>query len=398
MLGSNILEIAIGLIFIYLLYSILATTVKEGISAVLGLRGKMLHKAIKRMLDDGVYDPGSVWALIGLRIREFCTFLYQQILFIFPFRKPINTNTGQLVDKFYDHPGIKYLAEGSLQRKPSYISTSYFSKAVVDILKDLGHSSDTEHTPSEKLGRGISGISNLDETKKLLQSYYEEAEGDVNKFRMQLEIWYNETMDRTSGWYKRQTQIIILIIGFVLAITFNIDTIQIVRNLSKDKDARKALVEMAVSSHQKFGDSASLKTLPGSTAKDPDSLYRYAQELLHNDIDNANCLLGLGWEIPQSTDPACVSENKFSYLNETTVCRNCLASIKCNDKPAPLTAFQKARYVCCVSFSSGRKLLGFLITALAISFGAPFWFDLLNKLIQIRGSGKKPEEDDKTKK
>jgi hypothetical protein len=398
MLGSNILEIAIGLIFIYLLYSILATTIQEGVSAILALRGKMLQKAIKRMLDDGVHDPKSIWALIGMHLKNAGIFLWHQFLFIVPIRKRINTNAGQLVDKFYDHPGIKYLAEGSVQRKPSYISSAYFSKAVVDVLKDMSGKTDTEHSAFDKLGKGIEQVSNLDETKKLLQSYYHEAEGDIEKFKLHLEAWFNETMDRTSGWYKRQIQIIILVIGFILAITFNIDTIQIVHNLSRDKAARKELVDLAVNSQSKFGDSISLKKLPGSTTKDADSLYRYTQELLQNDINNANCLLGLGWDIPQTSDTSCIVENRFSHLKESTVCKGCLASIKCESQPKPLSHFEKARYVLCVSFSSGRKLIGFFITALAISFGAPFWFDLLNKLIQIRGSGKKPEEEDKTKK
>jgi hypothetical protein len=39
----------------------------------------------------------------------------------------------------------------------------------------------------------------------------------------------------------------------------------------------------------------------------------------------------------------------------------------------------------------GTKFIGFLITAFAISLGAPFWFDLLNKLIRVRGTGKKED-------
>src|SRR5690606_22276134 len=42
------------------------------------------------------------------------------------------------------------------------------------------------------------------------------------------------------------------------------------------------------------------------------------------------------------------------------------------------------------------SLLGCFVTALAISLGAPFWFDLLSLFMRLRGTGKKPEED-KTK-
>ena len=37
-------------------------------------------------------------------------------------------------------------------------------------------------------------------------------------------------------------------------------------------------------------------------------------------------------------------------------------------------------------------LVGWLLTALAASLGAPFWFDVLNKFISIRSVGKAPEE------
>ena len=36
--------------------------------------------------------------------------------------------------------------------------------------------------------------------------------------------------------------------------------------------------------------------------------------------------------------------------------------------------------------------LGWALTAVAVSLGSPFWFDLLNKLISIRASGKAPEK------
>jgi hypothetical protein len=42
-----------------------------------------------------------------------------------------------------------------------------------------------------------------------------------------------------------------------------------------------------------------------------------------------------------------------------------------------------------------KKILGLLLTAVAASLGAPFWFDMLNKVMNIRSSGKAPEEKQK---
>jgi hypothetical protein len=44
------------------------------------------------------------------------------------------------------------------------------------------------------------------------------------------------------------------------------------------------------------------------------------------------------------------------------------------------------------------RLLGWMLTILAISLGAPFWFDMLNKLVNIRSAGKSPDEAAKTPK
>ena len=67
-------------------------------------------------------------------------------------------------------------------------------------------------------------------------------------------------------------------------------------------------------------------------------------------------------------------------------------------KKKNLSTLGKVRYVICMACSSGRRLLGYLLTALALSLGAPFWFDLLNKLMKLRGAVATPTSDDKEKK
>jgi hypothetical protein len=39
-----------------------------------------------------------------------------------------------------------------------------------------------------------------------------------------------------------------------------------------------------------------------------------------------------------------------------------------------------------------RSAMGWLLTALAISLGAPFWFDVLNRFMHVRSAGRAPEE------
>ncbi len=391
MFGSSILEVVIGLVFIYLLYSLLATTVKEGIATMLGLRARMLKKALGRMLDDGFNKPMTILTMLkGIVI---CIAKGFESLFFFIFS--INgkeQKTDKLVDKFYNQPGIKYLGENVLYKKPSYISPQAFSKGVVDTLKEMGTDKTVDGTDYALITAGIEKISNANETKKFIGSLLKDSGNDLVKFKILLETWFNETMDRTTGWYKRQAQGIIFVIGLILAVSFNVDTLLIVKKLSKDKEARKSLVDMAA------GYSNSHKDIVRETAVPTDSsraLFHYADSLVKGDINDANTLIAIGWNVPERFDTCPVKKGDPEYKNDISNCKDCLEKMKGTDKGderAALTKWQKVKYVLCMSKERPRKLLGFLITALAISLGAPFWFDLLNKLIQLRTTGKKPDE------
>jgi hypothetical protein len=158
-------------------------------------------------------------------------------------------------------------------------------------------------------------------------------------------------MDRASGWYKRWTQLTIFLIGLLLAIVFNVDTFKIVETLSNDKDARAQLIAIA-DTYAK-----SKPYLPAVDSTKIDTLLSKASQLVQNDISKTNTILGQGW--PED------------YFKKTGL-----------QKYGPK------------KFDYGKfflALLGWLITALAISFGAPFWFDLLTKFINLRGAGDLPK-------
>ena len=265
MFGSTILDIAIGLVFVYCLYSLFTTIVNEIIASFLGLRGKMLEQAIRRMLTDD--DPNS----------------------------PLSD---KLFASFFEHPIIRYMSEDG-SRTPSYISPQDFSKALAESIKTAANAAGML-TPQAIL----SGIQALDsnsqsETSRLLQSFLEEANNDVVKFRALIEQWFNDMMDRASGWYKRQAQWISLVIGAAVAVAFNASTFSIASHLMQDKAARQELAQMASSylqSHpQTLVKTDSSKAVSASTQ---DSLVVYATNLYKNDISQSNHLLGLGWSPP----------------------------------------------------------------------------------------------------
>lgn len=331
---SNVyLDVAIGLVFIYLLYSLLVTAIQEMISSLLNYRGKVLYKAIRQMLCDKGEDV--------------------------------------LAQKFYNHPLLRKLTFQRNNKFPSYLNSETFAKITKDILPDLHLGKGKELSFDERLELLPEG-----ELKAAIQTYMQDKTKSLDTL---LANWFDETMDRVTGFYKRMIQRHVFFVGLVVVIAFNVDSISLFKKLSKDKKARETVVNQAIafmeenrdfdsilikkrrpvladSVRSKEKDSTRIVSIVDSILKkENDSLYRIYDEkrnavknLLDEDIAQVNDALGIGWQ-------------KFKGKTDIGV------------------------------LGVLSMLFGWIITGLAITLGAPFWFDLLKKLIQIRGSGSRPD-------
>lgn len=366
MFGLTVIDVAIGLIFLFLLYSLLATLIQEMLATIFNFRAKLLERAIIRMLEDGnLFDKryGSIKAL---------------------FRKEskfsINTEFSRL---FYNSPHIKYLSEGKHNDKPSYISSKSFSKVIVEIILNSSaqNNSTTIQNIDEILKSGRipnTSISISPDTLQQLQSIWTESGRDIEKFRKLLELWFDDTMRRCSGWYKKHTQYILLTIGIVIAVAFNVDSIQIAAKLQKDPELRKIIVQQADNFLKEHPDLYNKRT-PNSTDKQEETLpshsatadsitqrgiklVQLADSLTKADLNKTNGLLGLGYSDFIET---------HSYTQ------------KKDDNSAKASTLKIAFTVTLKYIST---LIGWMLTAIALSLGAPFWFDLLNKLMKLRNS------------
>jgi hypothetical protein len=494
-------------VFIYLLYSLLATILCEIISLHLGLRARNLQQGVRRMLEDSPQ-------VSEIKIIAFFKHMWQNIVNqFFPSEGP-----GTCV--FYHLPSIKYLGRNTYYSKPSYITKQNFSKAIMEIFRRYGGTDDmhdlekiqnvlkgaleypgilknikeeilkgTKVDPahldkaidyvalrnkiaakadaavndgldeaqkklfaqikdllsskrSEKIDKAvvykIDEMLNLfgHETRSHLTSLLKDANNDLVKFRLHLEQWFDDTMDRATGWYKQKVQFVLLMIGLVMAVWFNANTIEIVKKLSVDTDARDKLVQMATE-YVKDPANRLPEGLGKFSAKDSlkidsirkvrlDSLEKVRVKL-QKEMDDANSLLGLGWkDLPDSlTLLAITKENSMRKFGADTV------KIKLDDgkegkyvlmihkgyvKNGILSCLDEASWFAEDAYSGYNKKIskitvdhnwfgdleysfgnlfsaagwGFLLTALAISLGAPFWFDMLNKLVQIRGAVREP--------
>jgi hypothetical protein len=258
------------------------------------------------------------------------------------------------VKKIYNHPLIAGLFQGNFEPEnkkrnlPSYIPSKSFALALVDVI--AAHSAEPEKAraaqhpgPSDKSGEPSINL------QEFLEGLKAKAGTDSAAYLKSIEDWYNSTMDRVSGWYKFRTQQIIFVIAFVLAVIMNADVVTIGRQLSNDAALRQAMVAGAQAAVNQRD------SKPGTISEQ---------------VKQINGLgLPIGW-LPRD---ATTEDLRVLPWN--------LADGRCN-------VLSKTGWLI------SSHLLGWLITGIAASLGAPFWFDILNKFIVVR-STVKPEEKSK---
>ncbi|HZG51610.1 MAG TPA: hypothetical protein VEZ40_05675, partial [Pyrinomonadaceae bacterium] len=209
--GSTVLEVAIGMIFIYLLLSLLASAINEYIEALLNNRGKNLRKGIELLLNDqGDKDAGH---------QDLATALY---------------NHGLVRGLFRGHDGRKL---------PSYIPSRTFALALWHMVsKDKPGEGGAATLP--QIRSAIDKLHNR-ELREALDALIDDAQGNFDQAIKNVGDWFEAGMDRVSGRYKRNVQMILLAIGFIMAAALNADSINIGKALFQDDALRNAIVKQA---------------------------------------------------------------------------------------------------------------------------------------------------------
>lgn len=301
-----ILDLVIGLIFIYFLLSLACSAVQEIISSILRLRPKILNQWIRDTFSKG--------------------------------------NIGEAIVKHKLIDGLT--AKG---RMAAYIPSDKFARVLLDIIhhRQFG---DKPYT-IDSLRQAITATDLLDDDFKrsLLQSIAE-ASGEVTRVRQQIQAWFDQAMERVSGTYKKKTQTIILCISLVLTGLLNADTIELARYLYENPAVRQSLADRA----EQIAHDSTYKEMVNKikqTKQDTLNPWQNADEAVASINANVAQLKSLKAELDATKLP-------LGWKNET---QNWVI-----------------------------KILGLLFTALAVSLGAPFWFDMLNKLVNLRSVGKKP--------
>jgi hypothetical protein len=269
----------------------------------------------------------------------------------------------------------------------------------------------SEADPIQKLRKAALAID--PKVGQPLTAMIKEASGDVTQLIAEVEAWYNSAMDRVSGWYKYHTQKLLFGLGVLLAVTLNANTIIIVQALSKNATLRQSVVAAAqqyVSANSAKaagnagvnppaennapGPSAGTNTTPESTSTEAKT-QGPATAPSGNGSSNGTSKGAAG---DNSTDTAKDLQNQIQGVHDqvdslegfglplgwSNTWRPTLTYEKTDNAP------QVPKYGTFVLAWLG-VLAGWLITAFAVSLGAPFWFDILNKIMVVR-STVKPQE------
>jgi hypothetical protein len=307
--NSAVLDVAIGMIFVFLAVSLAASAVTEAIAGLFNLRSNTLLLGIKDLLNDPNFDALAAQ-------------IYQHALV-----NPQNNGAGT--------------TEAALTvNAPAYVQPIQFANALIDIL-DTGKptiSTPTGGHPGRMVGGNIASIAAAinyvvpatanPQINSMLLGLVNRTGGDIAEMKQEISGWFDNAMDRLSGFYKRRTQVINFFTALILAGVLNISTVHVAKVLwLQPIDTR--VVGNA-----------------NDSLKDPLQALTILDKLP----------LPIGWD----------------HYNAGSLGSDSWNPPALGDYP--------------------EMLFGWLMTAAGTLFGAPFWFDTLQRVIRLKAAGPSPKE------
>lgn len=298
---STVLSVALGMIFLFSIVAFVTSALAESLSTILGKRADQLKRAITGML--GEADARKLFSTEMIKTLE----------------NPKAWGIGKV-----------------WRTRPSYISCGDFSAgvaAVIDLgdrVNDAGKWAEAAppDTPIDEARAFLDGLDD-GQLKDYLTEVFASGTAKLDEIDVYLSSWYDNVMERVTGWYKRWVNVVVFVIAFLLAAALNINSIVVADALWDDPLLRSG-VEAAVAAQIE-------DTQDREGSVDAEAIVAELEQLEE-----------LGFPIGWTTEA---------------------------DDPRLFGPW---------------TILGWLITAAAATLGAPFWFDLLKKVANLRGSGTVP--------
>lgn len=407
---SSILQVAIGMVFIYSLLSILVTQINTVILNILNLRAKQLKEGLVELVQDKELQAKilahPLIRMVEARVTPSTSLTSEQAEDI------INSEPTQVTyiepSTFVEALISLFTADADntifkpLEEAISFLPNNDQKVKLREMVRDLRSFGNTD---TNKLRAAILELPN--ENHKQVLSYSLEAVEDalgrlpikagqlvpllegirkikdeafqdaiktvlvtaqsLQEARTKLENWFNDGMNRVSEIYKRKIQLISLAVGLVMALLLNADSLQLLRAFWEDPALRQAVSETAKESipaleeqiNQSQGAQSQAEAGEGSVQQSAEDVSRSLQQLL-------DLQLPIGWEFTAVTEELIVTSQAAGLPDPRENSRNLWNFMPGNNPGWLRMVFQ--------------KLIGLFATMIAIAQGAPFWFDLLRRI------------------
>jgi hypothetical protein len=322
-----LLDIAIGLTLIYTFLSLLVSELTEFATTLLRWRAAQLQQGIMTLLGESMN-----------------------------FKQHPEAFKNSLTGKLYSSSLIASMTQQSRQYRrfvgPSYLPSLVFADALIDVLRTLA--ADQEIHPKADLAQSIGELSQLiskieqsdqvpESLKENLQRLAQRTqikaratELQMEQFRYEIAIWYEHSMERLSGVYRRNVKALTVLIGSTLAVLINADSLYMLRRISENSATRSVIIENAVQI-----------------------------EGCQTDLSSEECMGKMAALLDSTTIP--IGWHPVNFQQQ----------------------FPQRNWIYIF-----KATLGWLLTGIAISMGSHFWFQLLGQFVEVRDTGEKPTSGD----
>ena len=197
------------------------------------------------------------------------------------------------------------------------------------------------------------------------------SEKGIKSLEKEIRIWFDQSMERASGVYNRNVKGVAFLIGLGVTLAINADTFHILERLNKDAALRSSINQVAsnvISNKKQDIENCLMGAKKMENSREKLTKQNQCFEEINTGLDNIT--MPLGWD--PSNFPTSIKELK-------ELLKKPVNQLLLNNKGLLVLG------------GIIKLLVGWLLSAAAIAMGAPFWFDLLGKFINVRNAGKVPE-------
>ncbi len=352
MIGSAIIDVGIGLVLVYILISIIVTQMNSVLVNLLNLRAEHLRDGLEKLIT----DPNLRYELLThplINVVQSEMSLQQKPSLAKRIRSVLRT--------FLELLFAPRLTKRSDTTNTSYVAPTVFADVMIDALvknPELLAQLQNVQVPQliELLKARVDDV-NLERTLEALLS----TASTIDEAKMKLVTWFNNGMDQLSNVFKGHVQYVSFMVGLLLAVVLNIDTVYMAQTFWNDPSTR----ELAVSAAQTIIRDEQRILTQTPTTENSGNLSESVERVQQSIADLFDMQLPIGW---YNLDPNVGTTDLIILADPKTDGRNFWNIIPTNHSLPEWFGLLAA------------KIVGWVLTALAVMQGSDFWFNLLRQL------------------